>query len=72
MLRIERAVLITLLAAAISGGVVMYREVGVTRAMVEQMASENRAALAEVRGEIRRLNNIQVNHERRPHGQRMP
>ena len=61
-----------LAAGAIAGLVVMYDRIGSVHAMVEQMAEDQKVTNAEFRAEIRRLNAMQVNHERRPHGTRMP
>lgn len=73
MLRLVfQGVMIIVVATAGVGGVVMYREVGITRALVQQMSEDQKTSNAELRGEIRRLNSMQVNHERRPHGIRTP
>lgn len=60
--------LIALLVMAISGGVVMYREVGEVKTMVTSIQEKIRNTDAESREEIRRLNGMLVNHERRRHG----
>ena len=73
MLRqIIQGTLSIVLAGAVAGLVVMYDRIGSMHAMVEQMAADQKVTNAEFRAEIRRLNGIQVNHERRPHGTRMP
>ena len=72
MVRIERTILLALLVAAISGGVVMYREVGEIRSTVIAISENVREATAEMRGEVRQINRLILNHERRPHGQRTP
>ena len=61
MLRLVfQGVVIIVIAAASVGGVVMYREVGLTRALVVLPVFQ-----AVVGG-------LQVNHERRPHGTQAP
>lgn len=65
---IEQRVVPWLLIALISGGVLMYREMGEVKTMVIAIQGKIRDTDSESRDEIRRLNGMIVNHERRPHG----
>lgn len=60
------------LAGAFAALIVMYDRVGSMHAMIERMESDRKTTDAEFRAEIRRLNGMQINHERRPHGTRTP